>query len=454
MVITIGGFMKQVSGTKQKWILSLALLAVLGSQSYFQISSNSLNSFELASRDPAEVLPSPKGIASKPDLAKEQKEADAKRIAELKAGLKKDVDDAQAKIDELKKLTEGRPGATDCTDGSCSSALIKKVVSPLPVEETEAQIRARERKERADEKAEERRQRLADKEEARQDKERIRKEKEEDQKQAEKEKKADEAAKRKEVNADFTEKMKSIEDDCSGEGITCMGQKMTEILKEYSGKDVVKPESAVVTKAFNKYFAESFRLALRDPAAQQQVLATLHEITADLPIEYRQLKEKSLDMVSSATMVEATKINTNFVAAAQLQKAKKFDEALALQIAGTQQRDQLTLNSQLMVNEIRSGTEEAQDPATFNYLKSTYLPNINKILASLIDISGSSLNKLNQTSDVNEFATRSNTRGGGRATSNLLNNGNNSSSGNLLNNVNFGAPTQTQRINRPGTGSF
>lgn len=423
--------MKQASGTKQKWILSLALLAVLGSQSYYQVSSNKLNSTELASVSPEELA------KIQAEATQKQKDADAKEIASLQA--------------KLKAKTEGRAGSTDCVDGTCSSALIKKVSSPLPVEETEAQIRIRELKERAAERAEERKQRLAEKEEARKEKEELAKEKEEEKKELAKEKKAEEAEKKKEVTAEFNEKMKSIEDDCSGEGIACMGQKLTDTLKEYSGKDVIKPDPAVVTKAFNKYFADSFRLALRDPSAQDEILSTLHELTADLPIEYRQLKEKSLDMVSSATMIEATRINNKFTAAAQLQKAKKYDQALALQIAGAQERDQLTLKSQLMVNEIQSGTTEAKDATTFDYLRSIYLPNINKIIAGLLDTTGNSLNNLNQTTNLNEFTTRSNTRGG---VSNFNSNNNTNSSTNLLNTVNFGTPTSTQKIRRVGTGTF
>lgn len=47
--------MKHANGTKRQWLLCAALLMALGSQNYFQVSSNDFSSIELASRDPADA---------------------------------------------------------------------------------------------------------------------------------------------------------------------------------------------------------------------------------------------------------------------------------------------------------------------------------------------------------------------------------------------------------------
>jgi len=81
------------------------------------------------------------------------------------------------------------------------------------------------------------------------------------------------------------------------------------------------------------------------------------------------------------------------------------------------------------------------------------------LITSLLDTSGNSLNSLNGTTTAQTTSTsgRGVVRGGNNA-SQILVNGNNqipnsggSSSGNLLNGVNFGTLNNTRTINRTGT---
>lgn len=408
MIILIGGFMKQLSSTKQKWVLSLALLAVLGSQSYFQVHSNQLNVIELASEAKAETK-----VQAKPAVKEESKKAES-------------VDPKDKKIEDLtNKVIKMEAALTSigCTNGDCSTALLKKPVNPLPIDDEDKVETKKERSER------------------------IAKEKKEKKIADEKEKKDKLREDQATANDEFKSKMESISDDCSDGSVACLAQRTVEILAEYSGKGVVKPDARTVSNAFNKYVGDSLRAGLTngDIANDSDLQAAIRTISSDMPMEYRNLKERTLEISSAATLAKAQSINTKFTMAKMYQSNNRINEAITLQSQGIQERDRLTLDSQVLVNNMQIGTEQTHDNATMQYLQSVYLPNINKTLTGLLDISGKTLNSTDGT-PVNADGSRSNARGS--LTSKLLNN--NGDSVNSNNSMIIGSPTSTRQLNRTG----
>ena len=473
MVILNGGFMKQLSGNKQKWVLSLALLAVLGTQSYHSVDSKMVHSFELSSTAPTADIKTAADIKAEKDAvarkaAEKSDSASTDPNLNVNEKLQKELKEMQSELKDIKAAlkqsskVEGK--ATDsCPTGDCGKteeqkksdeiATLKKRIEEL----TKGKDKNKDEDNECDEdnvenlSAKERRACIA-------------KAKKERKEQIAKEKKEKEQEAKEEANDSFKEKVSEIAEECVGDGPSCSAEKFTHLLSDFSGKNKVKPESKEVIKAFNSLVGNKLRSAAANPDSSEEVAKTLLILGSDLPSEYNNIsfKKNALEMVSAGANLQAQAINNKFVMAQALSKRNDMQSTMqvtTLMSEGLQQRQQLQMNLQQETSSMVDGLQSAGDTNTLAYMSSVYLPNVNKLITSLLDTSGNSLNSLNGTTTAQTTSTsgRGVVRGGNNA-SQILVNGNNqipnsggSSSGNLLNGVNFGALNNTRTINRTGT---
>lgn len=466
--------MKFASENRQKWILSLALIAVLGSQYYYQAPSNQVQSYSLSSKadevaaaqekvDAAtlQVEALKKDVALFPKLDKkaltkdivaiqkekeealvkatQHKEVVEKKLAELKketpkeekpapaadkAKEKPDVEKALTaltkKVESLEQKIEGKAAAEPCAD--CEKSLIKKPLKPLVVGDEDKVETAKERRERL---AEARKEKRLAKEEARREKEAAKREKLQEE--------------REEANDNFKERMEEIEADCTdiGIGAECVSGRMMLELKSFVG---TKPDKTVVAAAFSKYLSPTFQSAISDmtdPVRRQEAINNLQSLMADMPLEYRALKEQVLNTLSSSVQSKASEINRNyFVKSAQLKTSNPM-ESIDLYMKGNQQASLLNQASQTVVDVTRD-TTASTDAATFNYMRDVYIKNVNDSLNLLLKASGGTTVNIDDVNGTN--GSRGTVRGG----TNL----NVPSNRNITNGINFGTPSNSRQGTR------
>lgn len=496
--------MKQLSGAKQKWVLSLALLAVLGTQSYFQVSSNTLNSYELASREPAEALPPPKGIhydpksptglsdadakkdevkkddsktAAKPADAKVESKAEAKK--EEKSDDKKDLenslkqkDEKIAALEERTKKMEGTLTALGCKDGSCDSDFLTKIkalVNPITAvtdKAAEKKVVKAEHDCDQEETAKEKRECLADERKAKKEAAAEAKKEKEDaaaeRALAKKEKKeAEEKEKRDDANEAFTDAMKDINESCvdteEKPAIQCIAEKMSSLLQKVSkGSKDKKPDKDVVKKAFSEYFAKAFVASMKNPAFEMS--GTLDAIMKDIPNEYTELKNTAMTAIANVTSAKAAEIKKSYIIAQDLKKQNMFAQANMIQEKANFQLQGLKGNSNTIYEKIGSDLTTAKDFSALDYLQTNYLTNVSGVLTALDKASnGIGLVDANGTA-----VTRANARGTsdilvrGNTLNNALKGNNQTSNGgsfvltgrNIGDGVSVGTATSTQQIPR------
>lgn len=394
--------LKQATTTqKQKWFLSAFLFAALGSNYYYQVTSLNAGSFEMA----LEAAP--------------------------KKAVKKDITVVEA--------SAPKASCTECETIEITKAEyknLKALAEKVSVQEAE---KTKKESIKEPETYQEKRDRLK---EEKAEKEKIKKDKENEAKLI----RTDE----------FEGKMEDAASNCNG-NVECTTGKMINLLERSTGKNKIDPSS--VTKAFNQYIAKDLRAALRNPESAEIILQSLQQLSTDIPSDYRFLKEKTVDILKNEALLKGLEINRNFKMADELTKAKKPIEASQYLSAALQQRDELTYSSNLMYQTTVQALQESKDLTTIDYIKRTYLPDINNLISNLANTNGlatssaTAATTLNQPSQATPSSTRSNTRldisnsntVDQKMTVNPQNLENNQ---NILNGVQFGNPTTRPRGNR------
>ncbi len=401
----------------QKYFLSALLFAALGSNYYFQTNSKDNGHIELAS--------AVDDLSNAADAAKTEK-AVAHKAVEAKAASIACTDCIQISKLEYQNLKT-------LADKITAAEALKEKES-VKAKETPQEKRIREREEKLE-------------------KAKAKKEKEDEKKEAIKQKLNDEKEAR---NEDFKDKMEEAAASCKGD-VECSSGKLVSLLNEYTDKN--KIDSTVVNAAFNQYIAKDLKVALRDPQAASLILESLHQINADLPVEYRNLKEKTVDILKNDAMLKSVEINRNYKLADMLTKAKRPTEAYEYLMNAKQQGDLLTYSSNMIYNSTIQGLQESHDLTTMDYIKRLYLPDMNKILSNLSNLN--SLDTVLGTSTTSTSTTLNqpnqgsqNTRGNSRSesasitTEQKTNVNQQNDSSNVLNGVQFGSKTARPRLNR------
>ena len=358
--------MKQVSITKQKVLLTAALLSVLAGNYAFQTSSISLQknsgSFDMSSNEMETqndaYLKSVKETAAEVALQKREDDRD-KEITRI-LGLKAEAKKTQAASVEV--------GA--CTSGDCKTTAAPSVLLKLEdYNKLLARIDELEKKKAAD--AVEAKKEEVTKTETRQEKrDRIAQEK----KDKEKDKQDERVTK-------FEDKMQDVQDKCDKD-LQCLATEFTAALGKFDGKNAIP--AAYVNKYYKSLIGGQLAKSLfTDGADSQASLEVLQTMMTDIPERYRGIKEITMDSVRYQAMAPANRISQGFKNATELSKQNN-PQAYFQQLNQTQADQQaLTAQANTYSAVIEQSLRENGDNSSIGYYQRSYLPNMQKIMSSL-----------------------------------------------------------------------
>ena len=452
--------MKSFSKQTNKWILSTLLVAALGSQYYFSVSSTSLGSIDMSSKSEEKLAELIKQLDSQDtDIEykeKRKKELNAEfavKIAAEKAIKTPQQIEAVAAQRPQKIELEAVPKATteattsfkfectDCAPPGVEKAIIdssikavlaelknpKKPVAPVEAKveikkeeaiiETAADKRAREKEER-----EEKKQAIKDR------KEKI--------KQDKLDKLNDQKSDR---NDAFADKMEEAAEKCQ-DNLSCKVTRFASLLKTYSGSK--KIDQFAATKAFNQYIDKDLRASLNAKPGSDIKVAAMHSLDeiADLPSEYKSLKIRTIDIAKSAQTETATTINGMYKESKKLLDQKRPIESQAAQLEAIEADKSFRRDTDVIYSNIYEGLNSSNDHTTLEYFKSGYVADMKTLISRITNPSGVTETIANPTAG---------SRGGRTGNTTVVNNGNPSqdNASNNLGSVNFGTPA----ANRTGS---
>ncbi len=443
--------MKHANGTKRQWLLCAALLMALGSQSYFQVSSNDFNSIELASRDSADPAytklldalkeaeakfearelarrKSEKGVSDDVKIYELYKRYEATRMAEAANSKTEEEKDKKLKQAENAKTkanalaikisaspernaavsknadaemavvaataavvikTEGVAPLADACEGGCNTAPDKTEILDKTVA---AVMKIMKEKQAAADKKEEVAVEVAVKETAKDKREREaqeRKDAKEAKELAKKEKEDDKRAKKLEEKTERNERFAEKMEEVGEKCKESIECATTELSTLLSRYTGEKKiDNAVVSKAFNKYISKDLRAALGSRENTPEVADAIYQLTSEIPKEYRFLKVKAIEVIRSESVNRAAEINRDFKMASQLTKANKPLEAEQYWRSANSNASAFAYDYNVLRSSMTGGLESSQDRATMAFVNSDYIPSMQKLLTSLSNPSG------------------------------------------------------------------
>lgn len=433
----------------KKWVLPSLMITALGSQYYFSSYSNEFLQFDLSSTAPATPTPD--------EQAKKLQEVINYFAETIKKMINPPAAPAAGSNETSPQATA--QGAYDCavcktevfqnnfkylleiaatTKTPASPEVAKQADKPVPKdtpEERLAKIKLeKEEREAAREKAK------ADREAAKEEREaqaEARKEDREAKAEAkrEKEKEKDELKKEKKLarNEKFKVESEKLANEC-GTDLSCFADGFKDLLTSYTGSD--KIDASEVSKVFNKYFDKEIKTAFRTPGLKQELVSSFEGLMSDIPNEYKALKNKVMTGVESAYENRAITAKSYFEQALQAQKAKNLPEANAFFSRGLYEREQIIQEAKFVNQSLGSGLYASNDSTSFDYFRSNYLPDMQRIVTGIVPAGAASLGLAG-----NQIGVRTGRGVGGISANGATVN----TSGNLLqqNGVQFGAVSGT-----------
>lgn len=529
--------MKPFSKTANKWVLSTLMIAALGSQYYFSVSSNSVGQFELSSTAGEELSIQLKQLEATPNLKPEEKAAKKKELlikystlikaenepskapvakvapAKAEAPAKAAGAPATAAKDEKVSPTTAATGESDPTfvgpptpadlkksqsatitakvDNTKTAAAVSAPVAEATPKKSETEARtikvhcegcdeglmtqirkaieqvvqpaeklAKEAKpasqpvaaapeakpaapvvakadEHADETPLERSRRL--REEKREAKEEKRLAKEE----AEREKKE-------ERNDIFTDKASEIAERCNDD-LGCKMSRFTSLMRSYTGRK--KVDQFAVTKAYNELIAGDSKGALTGAEGSASKMAALEAIStmmSSVPSEYKFLKKNSIDSVKYGQIAQASSVESLYKQADQFKAQRRTTEELQTRDQAMRADQAFRQDANSVYSTLRDSLGSVNDTATWNYVTTSYVPDLQSAINRFSSITGFNVNGTSSVSSSLNGSSSSG-RGGRNGNATNINNGAAVVDGsNNLNGVNFGTPSSNRSVNRTG----
>lgn len=374
--------MKKLLTLNTKWILTASLLSLLVTQYSNQSSSLSIakahaqysNSGEyvLASRVPADVTTTTSTDASTATTT--SNDATAAAIAEFAAANSTSSDASKT---EASANTEGAC-TEDCETPSTDQKTIQDLVTRISSLENmlkqlkEAQptaptttTAAAEENDSDCEKPEANASRDDKREYAKcikDEKEQIRKDK---------------------IKEKFEDRVADLEDKCDKD-LECLSSGLTSLLSRFTGKNA--PAAADVNKAFRSLMAAPLAAALYsdNPEVLESTLASLQGLMQDMPDDYRSLKQSIMNAVKNQATVAAKKVSDGY-ARLQTLSQQNNPQAYFETLQETKLEEQkLTYLSNSYSSSIEQSLQMTNDVTTLSYYQKSYVPDMKKILASMM----------------------------------------------------------------------
>jgi hypothetical protein len=355
MVVTNGGLMKQIP--KQKWILSTLLVAALGSQYYFSISSKNLGAFDLSS----EAVPP--AVQALKDFTAAMERIAAPAAAPVAAPAVTQAAAPTAPCGDCVILTKAEAQRVRAV----LSKIADKSKSPEgeEVEETPREKRIRLAEERREAREEEK-QRKKDEAQAKADK--LREEKDA-------------------RNEEFEEKMEDIASKCDGK-ITCLTRNYASVLSRYSGKKEI--DKSVAQSVYKLHIEKVLEASMSDESKSNEVAEALASLARDVPKNYRQVKENAILAVKNAVSEKAILANTNFRLSQQLSRTGQISESISTSQQAETYATEATGMANLYGSTLSLSLKEISDSVSLAYLNK-YTPQMQRLLMNMRNTTGPAL---------------------------------------------------------------
>lgn len=418
-----------------KFLLTTALLAVLGANYGFQASSLSLHkdtgTFELSS-ETSSGRPLERIANKTPTETTVEATATASAPAPLETAEKNDL----TKSKTIKFEISGASVEGQCSDAACKSAVLeaskieafaKALISatkkstetaptalPVATAATKADVASEYDCDFSEDGQETRAQK----------RDRLRCEKQEK-----------ERLKREDRIAKFEDKMESIKDRCedsdSESKLECLSSEFNQALSRYSGRN------AIPTHVVQRYFknvvgSELSKMLFNSDVNPQQAMSQLQDIFDGLPAEYGVIRQNILSAIQTETKNRSQSINQQYKLAETLKnKPQEY-----LQTVGEAQQAQAELAQMADVYSAAARTSDSftGDVSFAKYYQMNYMPSMRQLFATM-GPSGSTGTTQPVTTEEN---SRMNTRGA--ATTAVP----------TTNKIDAGAPTPWEFLNNSG----
>lgn len=471
--------MKPFSKTTNKWILSTLMIAALGSQYYFSVSSNSFGQFELSSTAAEELAAKfeeinklygsdpvrfqkekdkliadmgPK-VRAELKLAKEAQAAGVKQAVPQKDGETKELEVVQkpaatetataskpteaakptkitvtngaatvAAPAEKKKETEGKSFEITCTDcGEGSKPIVISNVNLDTATKFALLLNPKAKKEEDDDEPKEKETRL----------EKMRREREErrEKRLLEKEENEEKELEKLEIRRErFEEKIDNLVSRCKDD-LECKIDGLNTQMQSYIGSNRLNRTDMVV--AFNKLgIGPELASSLRNSNGEGlMALTKMKEFMTAVPAEYNSLKSHLMGYVANEQSTQVSAITDLY--------GNPSTRLQALQAEQTFRTD-----AGIIANSLRQG---ANDSESMTYFRNTYLPSIDRLMSSLPSLGNRTTS--NGTTVSDRIGSGRVGRGG---SANINNGGAIISNDNNLSGVNFGPTSASPTVQRRG----
>ena len=410
MVIINGGFMKQL--LTKKWALSAFLIAALGSQYYFSVSSNTIISVDMSSLVGTEASAEAAKAVGQILVASDASAAAAAPVAAPAKLAPLTREQLNAK--KAKALAEGKPLIEGCADclvltKAESDELNKqlkiiiegkkaetaKAVSPCLEETGAAKLRC-EREEREEAKREKRIKKDDDEREAKIDRQ-----------------------------LQFKEDMEKAVKSCRSE-ISCVTSRYSSLLGRYSGNK--KIDLLVAQAAYRTHIEPTLKAAVSADGSDENAREIIASLSSSVPAEYRAIKENMVATVKTVTADRLKAVREEYVQAHKARSQNNLTEYNRLsleagghlaEIRGDVYGDSLTGQKgyeSLMKAELRES-----DPTTWSYVQSQLIAPVKALFSNVDSLS---VNGTTGTTDGTGSRTGRGSRGGGTTVNPVINTGN------------------------------
>ncbi len=213
--------------------------------------------------------------------------------------------------------------------------------------------------------------------------------------------------------AKFEDKMDDIKDRCevttSETKLECLTREFNNAASRYSGRNAI-PASVAQRYFKNVVGAELSKMLFNNEITPQQAMSTLQDVFDGLPSEYGVIRQNILTAIQNETKTRAQAINQQYKLADTL-KNKPQQAGEYLQLMGEAQQAQTELGQMVDVYSAAARTSDAfsEDTSFSRYYQTNYMPQMKSLFASM-GVQGST--GTTTTPEKVENPTRGNTRGG------------------------------------------
>ncbi len=180
----------------------------------------------------------------------------------------------------------------------------------------------------------------------------------------------------------FEEAVAKIQDKCEGDNLKCLTDKFSSLLNKFKGKKAIS--KSFVSDQFKAVIAPELSKALfNEKVSPEDMNGILGELFNDFPAEYSHIQKATLMSIQKMARDKATTVTAGYKSAEQL--SKQNNPAAYLQKLNETQAEQQTLQD--MTNAYTAsflGSQAASDVELSSYYKKTYLPDVQDIFSKIM----------------------------------------------------------------------